>query len=203
MPVIQFISFTPSNYSNLLSSLNSTRFSRTYGKSVSCTRFILFILFVLFIIFHPSLLFPPIPSNVASTPSVPFNPARFVLPIPSNFAPIPSNLLQLLAFLAIPIRFSPFFLQILPILQEKGQKAERFGRAVLGILLLQDIAVVPLLVLLPIIETQGGSAADTGGLLDQLALVGATIAKGVGGLGGILVAGRFLLRPIFDLVAGA
>lgn len=83
--------------------------------------------------------------------------------------------------------------------QEKGQKAERFGRAVLGILLLQDIAVVPLLVLLPIIETQGGANA---GLSEQLMLVGATVAKGVGGLGGILVAGRFLLRPLFDVVAG-
>eukprot|EP00752_Nemacystus_decipiens_P007519 g6719.t1 len=89
---------------------------------------------------------------------------------------------------------------VLKILQEKGQKAERFGRAVLGILLLQDIAVVPLLVLLPIIETQGG--ANTA-LSQQLLLVGATVAKGVGGLGGILVAGRFLLRPLFDVVAGA
>lgn len=86
-------------------------------------------------------------------------------------------------------RFSP---------QEKGQKAERFGRAVLGILLLQDIAVVPLLVLLPIIETQGVDAS----LTEQLMLVGATVAKGVGGLGAILVAGRFLLRPLFDVVAG-
>ncbi|CAN0411480.1 unnamed protein product, partial [Ectocarpus sp. 8 AP-2014] len=83
---------------------------------------------------------------------------------------------------------------------EKGQKAERFGRAVLGILLLQDIAVVPLLVLLPIIETQGGT--DTA-LSEQLLLVALTVAKGVGGLGGILVAGRFLLRPLFDVVAGA
>ncbi|CAM9820489.1 unnamed protein product, partial [Ectocarpus fasciculatus] len=82
---------------------------------------------------------------------------------------------------------------VLKILQEKGQKAARFGRAVLGILLLQDIAVVPLLVLLPIIETQGG--AETA-LSEQLLLVGMTVAKGVGGLGGILVAGRFLLRPL-------
>lgn len=68
----------------------------------------------------------------------------------------------------------------------------------LGILLLQDIAVVPLLVLLPIIE---GGRADVG-LLEELAFVGAVIAKGLLGLAGILVAGRFLLRPVFDLVAG-
>ncbi|CAM9507240.1 unnamed protein product, partial [Ectocarpus fasciculatus] len=77
---------------------------------------------------------------------------------------------------------------VLKILQEKGQKAARFGRAVLGILLLQDIAVVPLLVLLPIIETQGG--AETA-LSEQLLLVGMTVAKGVGGLGGILGGGGF------------
>lgn len=59
--------------------------------------------------------------------------------------------------------------------------------------------MVPLLVLLPIIETQGG--VETA-LTEQLLLVGATVAKGVGGLGGILVAGRFLLRPLFDVVAG-
>lgn len=69
----------------------------------------------------------------------------------------------------------------------------------LGVLLLQDIAVVPLLVLLPIIESQNGANSL---LSDQLGLVGMTVAKGVGGLGGILVAGRFLLRPFFDLVAG-
>ncbi|CAM9545259.1 unnamed protein product, partial [Discosporangium mesarthrocarpum] len=88
---------------------------------------------------------------------------------------------------------------VLKILQEKGEKAERFGRAVLGILLLQDIAVVPLLVLLPIIETQGGSQMTLGA---QLALVAGTTAKGVAGLGAILVAGRFFLRRIFELVAG-
>lgn len=59
--------------------------------------------------------------------------------------------------------------------------------------------MVPLLVLLPIIETQAGSSI---GLTEQLSLVGATVAKGVGGLGVILVAGRFLLRPLFDVVAG-
>lgn len=55
------------------------------------------------------------------------------------------------------------------------------------------------MVLLPIIETQAGSSI---GLTEQLSLVGATVAKGVGGLGAILVAGRFLLRPLFDVVAG-
>ena len=41
---------------------------------------------------------------------------------------------------------------VLKIMQERGQLATKSGSAALGILLLQDIAVVPLLVLLPIIE---------------------------------------------------
>lgn len=103
--------------------------------------------------------------------------------------------------LPLPLASVCFFRYSLPLykLQEKGQKAERFGRAVLGILLLQDIAVVPLLVLLPIIETQAGTETA---LVEQLSLVGSTVARGVGGLAGILVAGRFLLRPLFDVVAG-
>ena len=45
---------------------------------------------------------------------------------------------------------------VLKILQEKGQLNTKAGEASLGILLLQDIAVVPLLVLLPIIESSDG-----------------------------------------------
>ena len=41
---------------------------------------------------------------------------------------------------------------VLRLLQEKKQSDEKFALACLGVLLLQDVAVVPLLVLLPIIE---------------------------------------------------
>jgi Kef-type K+ transport system membrane component KefB len=45
---------------------------------------------------------------------------------------------------------------VLKILQENNQLSTRMGAACLGILLFQDIAVVPLLVLLPIIESSNG-----------------------------------------------
>ena len=85
---------------------------------------------------------------------------------------------------------------VLKILQEKGQLATRFGAACLGILLLQDIAVVPLLVLLPIIETSGPMPLSA-----QVALLGATFLKALLGLGGILVVGGGIVRFLFSLVA--
>ena len=58
---------------------------------------------------------------------------------------------------------------VLKILQEKNQLSSKFGSASLGILLLQDIAVVPLLVLLPIIENNSGGSMLVS---EQAAIVG-------------------------------
>ncbi|CAI0448613.1 unnamed protein product [Linum tenue] len=52
---------------------------------------------------------------------------------------------------ALSLSSSAFVLQLLA---EKGELPTRFGSATLGILLFQDIAVVPLLVVLPILESQ-------------------------------------------------
>ena len=86
---------------------------------------------------------------------------------------------------------------VLKILQEKGQLGKRFGAASLGILLLQDIAVVPLLVLLPIIESNSGPMP----LSAQLSLLGLTFLKALLGLGGILVIGGNIVRFLFSLIA--
>lgn len=87
---------------------------------------------------------------------------------------------------------------VLRLLQEKKQSNEEFGLACLGVLLLQDIAVVPLLVLLPIMEdTQVlGFDADVAGLATSALQSLAT-------LGAILVVGRLVLRRVFAAVAGA
>ncbi|CAI5971457.1 unnamed protein product [Closterium sp. NIES-64] len=68
---------------------------------------------------------------------------------------------------ALSLSSSAFVLQLLSekgelatrLLSEKGELATRVGSATLGILLLQDIAVVPLLVILPILES-GVSASS-------------------------------------------
>lgn len=84
--------------------------------------------------------------------------------------------------LALSLSSSAFCLKIL---QEKNQLTSNFGAASLGILLLQDIAVVPLLVLLPIIESSTGPMT----LTDEITILGATFAKALFGLGGILLFG--------------
>ncbi|MEQ1716860.1 MAG: cation:proton antiporter [Hyphomicrobium sp.] len=67
------------------------------------------------------------------------------------------------------------------------------GRASFSILLFQDLAVVPILFLLSILDpASGGSLA--GGVLKALAQGAATLAV-------IVIVGRFLLQPLFRLVA--
>lgn len=85
---------------------------------------------------------------------------------------------------------------VLKILQEKGQMSSKFGEASLGILLLQDIAVVPLLVLLPIMESGTGSS-----VAEQAAVLGVTFLKALVGLGGILVIGGKVIRYLFSIIA--
>lgn len=86
---------------------------------------------------------------------------------------------------------------VLKIMQERGLLATKSGSAALGILLLQDIAVVPLLVLLPIIENSKGTLP----IAEQAALLGATFLKAILGLGGILVVGGQVTKFLFALVA--
>jgi len=83
---------------------------------------------------------------------------------------------------------------VLQLLSQKGELASRFGRASFGILLFQDLAVVPLLVVTPLL---GGTGAQLGAAL-RLAAV-----KSISALLMIGVAGRVLLGRVYKLVAGA
>lgn len=91
---------------------------------------------------------------------------------------------------------------VLPILAEKNELATAHGRAAFAILLFQDLAVIPLLVILPMLDggqsTQAaahGAAHGAGGLV--------TAAKIVGALVGLVLVGRHLLRPVFKLIASS
>ncbi|KAJ1690522.1 hypothetical protein LUZ63_014677 [Rhynchospora breviuscula] len=94
---------------------------------------------------------------------------------------------------ALSLSSSAFVLQILA---EKGELPTRFGSATLGILLLQDIAVVPLLVILPVLESQTVVKDDT--LLPMLV---AESLKALGGLGLLSFGGKYIWRRIFEVVA--
>jgi Kef-type K+ transport system membrane component KefB/voltage-gated potassium channel Kch len=103
---------------------------------------------------------------------------------------------------ALSLSSSAFVLQLMG---ESGELATRFGSATLGVLLFQDIAVVPFLVLLPLIESPEMAAAGEGGAATAslLASLAPTAAKTLAGLGILLFSGRFFLRRVFELVAQA
>ncbi|KAL9238513.1 hypothetical protein vseg_012922 [Gypsophila vaccaria] len=93
---------------------------------------------------------------------------------------------------ALSLSSSAFVLQLLA---EKGELPTRFGSATLGILLLQDIAVVPLLVILPVLETQNLAEGSLWPTLISESL------KALLGLGVLSFGAKFFLRRIFEVVA--
>ena len=78
-------------------------------------------------------------------------------------------------------------------LSDQVELGEPHGRSALGVLLFQDIAVVPFLVIV-----SGLAHPGEGGIALSL---GTAVVKGALALGGILLAGRFLLRPALQGVA--
>ena len=81
---------------------------------------------------------------------------------------------------------------VLQLLVERGERATRFGLTTFAVLLLQDIAVVPLLILVALLGAEGASFAQAFGLA---ALKGGTaLAIAIG-------FGRFLLRPLYRMIA--
>ncbi len=84
---------------------------------------------------------------------------------------------------------------VLQVLSERGELSSRMGRTAFSILLLQDIAIVPLLALLPLLGGAKGGATDW-------EAVGISVATAVGALAAILLVGRYLLQPLFKMVAG-
>jgi glutathione-regulated potassium-efflux system protein KefB len=83
----------------------------------------------------------------------------------------------------------------LQILEERGQLQQTYGQRAFAILLLQDMAVVPLLALLPLLgETGEGPHGGPLAALRSVGLIAAAIAS-------VVVAGRYLLNPFFRLLA--
>ncbi|MBT8144323.1 MAG: monovalent cation:proton antiporter-2 (CPA2) family protein [Gammaproteobacteria bacterium] len=84
---------------------------------------------------------------------------------------------------------------VLQMLAEKKDLRSRSGRAAFGVLLFQDIAVIPLIALIPYL---GDTAIDLDGPSPLVGLLTATLTLAV-----FVVGGRYLLRPILRLVAAA
>jgi monovalent cation:H+ antiporter-2, CPA2 family len=83
---------------------------------------------------------------------------------------------------------------VLQILVERRELPTRHGRVSFAILLLQDLAVVPLLTLVPLLAAHDTRLAGALGL---------AALKAVGALIVILVVGRLILRPALRVVASA
>jgi CPA2 family monovalent cation:H+ antiporter-2 len=80
----------------------------------------------------------------------------------------------------------------LQLLAEQNQKSSQVGRLSLAILLIQDLAVIPLLVFVPALASHEHSIGI------ELITV---IAKGTAALVVILFIGRLLLRPLYRMIA--
>ena len=82
---------------------------------------------------------------------------------------------------------------VLQVLEQRGELAGQTGRLSLSILILQDLAVLPLLVLIPMMAERNGVSIGSA--------IGMATVRAIGGLVVILVVGRVLLRPLFRLIA--
>ncbi|CAK0850888.1 unnamed protein product [Prorocentrum cordatum] len=88
---------------------------------------------------------------------------------------------------ALALSSSAFALQLL---RDNGQLGTRYGRSTFGALLFQDLAVVPLLVVVPLLAPGAGGASLAVALLQAC-------GKAVAALGVIVVGGHVLLRRAF------
>ena len=82
--------------------------------------------------------------------------------------------------------------QVLPMLQSAGRLRTPFGERAFSILLFQDLSIVPLVT---IIAAMSRNPEDMGGPPGWLLAI-----YTVGAIVGLVLAGRFLLRPLFRLI---
>ena len=80
----------------------------------------------------------------------------------------------------------------LQILTEKGEMGTRYGRASFGILLMQDLAVVPMLAIVPFMGEIAREPGDP---------YWVAILKAVGAIIAVIVFGRYVLPRVFRLMA--
>ncbi|PWQ97123.1 monovalent cation:proton antiporter-2 (CPA2) family protein [Leucothrix pacifica] len=82
---------------------------------------------------------------------------------------------------------------VMQLLTERGEISTTHGRASFSVLLFQDLAVVPILILLPVLAAEGEG--------DIWLNLGLSIFKAVLAVGIILLLGRLVFRRLFQIVA--
>lgn len=89
---------------------------------------------------------------------------------------------------------------VMQLLIEARRTATPIGRASFAVLLLQDLAVVPVLLLLGFLAAAKAGAAAEAAILPQL---GRTLLGAVLAIGGIVLFGRYVIGPLYRMVGGA
>ncbi len=126
--------------------------------------------------------------------SVPEVLERFI-PLDGGLINIHNPIEALILALAGTLSTSAF---VFPVLKDKEWEDEKSGEAATSVLLLQDLAVAPLLVLLPFVAGQG--VGDGGSTYSAVAFL---TLKATLGFGSVIFLGSYLLGKIFNLVAKA
>lgn len=85
---------------------------------------------------------------------------------------------------------------VMQLLQERGTLPSTSGQKVVAVLLLEDLAIVPLLAFVTFLAPIAPGNHATGQGLEWV-----NIAIGVASIAALVVAGRYLLNPLFGLVA--
>lgn len=92
---------------------------------------------------------------------------------------------------ALALSSTAFALQLL---SDRNETSARYGRASVATLLFQDLAVVPLIVILPLLQSSGLSVVES---------LAVAAVKAVAVLGVILLTGQAFLRPMYQLIASS
>lgn len=90
-------------------------------------------------------------------------------------------------------------------LTERGQMQTAAGRSIFSVLLFQDISVIPMFALLPLLAlaaAHGGGDHETSSLIGNLPAWAQTLAV-LAAVALIIFAGRYLMRPAFRFVAAS
>jgi glutathione-regulated potassium-efflux system ancillary protein KefC/glutathione-regulated potassium-efflux system protein KefB len=91
---------------------------------------------------------------------------------------------------------------VLQTLDEKGLRQGAVGEAAFGVLLFQDLSVIPLFALLPLLGGHAGAPSATHSMLDGLPGWIRALAV-MAAVTGIVIGGRYLTRPVFRFIAAA
>ena len=103
-----------------------------------------------------------------------------------------------MAALALAISATAIALQIL---DDRGELQHDYGQRAFAILLFQDMAVVPLIALLPLLAPGAEHAAMGTGAGQGVGHGAQTVMLAAGAIALIVLAGRYLLNPFFRLLA--